>query len=419
MTPAKSSFPLAISADRRYLVDQEGKPFLIHGDTAWSIISALTKDEAELYLANRAAKGFNAIIVNLVEHKFNGPLNRYGEHPFKNPEDLSIPNDNYFDHADWVIQRAADYGIVVFLAPLYLGYKHKANDDGWYHEAHISGMNKCWKYGQYVGKRYTRFNNIVWMMGGDRNPDGVVDEVNSLIQGIKDYDTHALFAAHAHPDETTAERYGWGGWLDLNSTYTYQIVHKKLLLDYNRKPVMPFILMETTYEGEHNASAVQIRRQAYWATLCGACGQFLGNRPTWLFDPGWQSAIDAVGSQDMVHLKAFYTSRPWFNLVPDQKHEVLTDGLGEFNGMDYLTAARTADGSTLMAYMPTARTVTIDMSKLSGSKLSAWWFDPGSGDAQPAGEFQTTGVQQLTPPGEGDWCLVIDNKELNLPSPGR
>jgi hypothetical protein len=280
-------------------------------------------------------------------------------------------------------------------------------------------MNKCWKYGQYVGKRYTRFNNIVWMMGGDRNPDGVVDEVNSLIQGIKDYDTHALFAAHAHPNETTAERYGWGGWLDLNSTYTYQIVHKKLLLDYNRKPVMPFILMETTYEGEHNASAVQIRRQAYWATLCGACGQFLGNRPTWLFDPGWQSAIDAVGSQDMVHLKAFYTSRPWFNLVPDQKHEVLTDGLGEFNGMDYLTAARTADGSTLMAYMPTARTVTIDMSKLSGSKLSAWWFDPGSGDAQPAGEFQTTGVQQLTPPGEGDWCLVIDNKELNLPSPGR
>jgi len=415
---SSSAFPLAISANRRYLVDQEGKSFLIHGDTAWSIITALTKDEAEQYVANRAAKGFNAIIVNLVEHKFNGPLNRYDEHPFINPEDLSTPNDKYFEYADWVIQRAADYGIVVFLAPLYLGYGHKANDDGWYHEAHISGVNKCWKYGQYVGKRYARFNNIVWMMGGDRNPDGVVEEVNSVLLGIKDFDTQALFAAHAHPDETTAERYGWGGWLDLNSTYTYQIVHKKLLMDYNHRPVMPFVLMETTYEGEHNASPVQIRRQAYWATLCGACGQFLGNRPIWLFDPGWQDAINAVGSQDMVHLRAFYTSRPWYNLVPDQKHEVVTGGLGEFNGMDYLAAARTADGSTLIAYMPTARTVTVDLSKLSGASLRAWWFDPRSGQAQSAGEYSTTGPLHFSPPAEGDWGLVIDDAGKNYAPPG-
>ena len=418
MAQSSSAFPLAISANRRYLVDQEGKSFLIHGDTAWSIITALTKDEAEQYVANRAAKGFNAIIVNLVEHKFNGPLNRYDEHPFINPEDLSTPNDKYFEYADWVIQRAADYGIVVFLAPLYLGYGHKANDDGWYHEAHISGVNKCWKYGQYVGKRYARFNNIVWMMGGDRNPDGVVEEVNSVLLGIKDFDTQALFAAHAHPDETTAERYGWGGWLDLNSTYTYQIVHKKLLMDYNHRPVMPFVLMETTYEGEHNASPVQIRRQAYWATLCGACGQFLGNRPIWLFDPGWQDAINAVGSQDMVHLRAFYTSRPWYNLVPDQKHEVVTGGLGEFNGMDYLAAARTADGSTLIAYMPTARTVTVDLSKLSGASLRAWWFDPRSGQAQSAGEYSTTGPLHFSPPAEGDWGLVIDDAGKNYAPPG-
>ena len=29
-----------------------------------------------------AGKGFNAIIVNLVEHKFKGPQNRYGDYPF-------------------------------------------------------------------------------------------------------------------------------------------------------------------------------------------------------------------------------------------------------------------------------------------------------------------------------------------------
>lgn len=100
-----------------------------------------------------------------------------------------------------------------------------------------------------------------------------------------------------------------------------------------------FFLIETTYEGEHNASAVQIRRQAYWAILCGATGRVMGNRPIWLFDPDWQTAIDATGSQDMARLKELFTYRPWYDLVPDEKHEVVVDGLGEFRGLDYFAAA--------------------------------------------------------------------------------
>ena len=418
MPQTQPTFPLSVSANHRYLVDGAGQPFLVHGDTAWSIITALTRPEAEQYLTNRAAKGVNALIINLIEHRFNGPLTRSGEHPFTDPQDLSTPNDQYFDYADWVLRRAAELGMLVFLAPMYLGYRHPADDDGWYHEAHLGGMNKCWKYGQYLGKRYAGFNNIVWMMGGDRNADGVVDEVNSLMTGIKNFDKHALFAAHAHPEETTADKYGWGGWLDLNSTYTYMIVHKKLLADYNRRPVMPFILMESSYEGEHNASPVQIRRQAYWSILCGACGQFLGNNPMWLFNPGWKEALESSGSRDMVHLKAFFTARPWYNLTPDQKHEIITGGLGEFNGMDYLAAAATADRKTLMAYLPSARTIAIDLGKLSGARLRGWWFNPRNGEAQPTGEFQP-GIQQMMPPAEGDWGLVIDDKELNLGAPGK
>jgi len=65
-------YPLAVSASRRYFVDQNGAPVLLHGDAAWSLITALTKPEAEAYLEDRRRTGFNAIIVNLIEHKFNG-----------------------------------------------------------------------------------------------------------------------------------------------------------------------------------------------------------------------------------------------------------------------------------------------------------------------------------------------------------
>ncbi len=419
MPISDTAFPLKISANRRYLVDQNDKPFLLHGDTAWSLISALQANEVEEYLANRAAKGFNALIVNLVEHHFNGPLNRQGEHPFTDPLDLSTPNARYFEYADWVLQKCADYGFVVLLAPLYLGYKNPADTEGWYYETHMSGSNRCYRYGQFLGERYGHRKNLIWMMGGDRNPDGVQDQINSLLTGIKRTDKQSLFTAHPHPDESMPARYGWGGWLDLNGTYSYQILQKKLLMDYNHKPTMPFILLETTYEGEHNASAVQIRRQAYWANLCGATGQFLGNRPIWLFDPGWQEAIDGQGSRDMVHVKTLFESRPWYDLIPDQQHTVVTDGLGEFNGTDYLAAAMTRDGTTLIAYMPTARTISVDLAKFNGTAVASWWFDPRNGTAVPAGEFAAGRPQSFTPPGGSDWVLVLDDAAQRLPAPGR
>src|SRR3954464_7617352 len=39
----ESAFPLAISADGRYLVDQNNQPFLITGDSAWSLIAQLSQ----------------------------------------------------------------------------------------------------------------------------------------------------------------------------------------------------------------------------------------------------------------------------------------------------------------------------------------------------------------------------------------
>ena len=208
------------------------------------------------------------------------------------------------------------------------------------------------------------------------------------------------------------------GWLDLNTTYTYGIVHQKLLADFNRQPAMPFVLIESTYEGEHNASAVQIRRQAYWAILSGATGQFMGNRPMWLFDPGWEAALNSAGAEDMQRLYLLFTSRSWYDLVPDQKHEVVVDGLGEFNGMDYLAAARSADGGTVMAYLPTTRTITIEMGKVSGTLAAAWWFNPRTGQATSGGKFATTGKKQFTPPADGDWVLVLDDAGRNLSAPG-
>ena len=417
---------LAVSGNHRYLVDAENVPFLLQGDAAWSLMVTLGKADVSLYLSNRREKGFNAVLVNLIEHKFckNPPRNAEGEQPFATPGDFTTPNERYFAHADWIIREAAKNGIYVLLAPIYLGYV--GTDEGWFKELIALSPDKCLEYGRFLGRRYKDFDNIIWVMGGDRNPDSALERVDLIALGIKEHDDAHLFTAHCAPENMAFSQYGGGGWLNFNTVYTYQLIHPQLYSAYRKEPAEPFILIESSYEGEHNSSDVQIRRQAYWTILCGGCGHVFGNNPIWHFDgPGlfpvnvtWQQAMDLAGSVSMKHWGNLFRSRKWYELVPDMKHEVVTKGLGEFLGLDYLATARTADGSTAIAYMPTRRSITVDLSRISGSQAQAWWFDPRSGAANTAGTLATRGLREFSPPGEGDWVLVLDDASKRLPKPG-
>jgi hypothetical protein len=415
---AAEPYPLRVSSDHRHLIDQDGKQFLVQGDAAWSLISALSKEEAEKYLEARRRQGFNAIIVNLIEHHFNGPVDRYGDGPFMTAGDFSSPNEKYFAHAEWIIRKANEKGIVVFLAPIYLGYI--GTEEGWIKELTAAGPKKAHNWGRYVGERYGKYANVIWVIGGDRNPDKARESVDAVADGILEVDHHRhLMTAHCHPENSAVDQYREEGWLDLNTTYTYGIVHEKVAVDYRREPLMPFVMIESTYENEHNASPVQVRRQAYWSILGGATGQFFGNMPIWRFDSGWEAALNSTGSNDTIRLGSLFHSRAWHQLIPDEKHEIVVDGLGEFLGLDYLAAARTSDGVTVIAYLPSRRTFTVDLTKISGKAVAAWWFNPSSGKVIFAGQFPTIGKQEFTPAQEGDWVLVLDDADRHLPAPGQ
>jgi len=416
--PVGTDLPLRVSENHRYLVDRRGSPFLLQGDAGWSLIANATQPEAELYLQSRQAKGFNAVLVNLIEHKFarNAPRNAYGEAPFASPADLASPNAKYFDHADWVIRKAAEHGIVVLLAPVYLGYT--GLDEGFYDEVMAAGPEKCLAYGRFLGQRYRDFDNILWVMGGDRDPGPARENVDMVAYGIRESDRRHLMTAHCHSESYPPEQYP-GSWMQVATSYAYEIVHQRLAWDYARKPPMPLFLIESVYEGEHNASQLQVRRQAYWAILCGEFGHVMGNFPVWSFGPGWQAALDSPGSAALMHWGRLFRSRPWNELVPDTDHKLVTGGIGEYWGFDYLAAAATPDGGTAVAYMPDARTITVDLSRLARGRANAWWFDPRTGSATAAGSFPAEGTRPFTPPAPGDWVLVLDDASLKRAAPGQ
>jgi hypothetical protein len=128
--------------------------------------------------------------------------------------------------------------------------------------------------------------------------------------------------------------------------------------------------------------------------------------------------MEKPGSMGMMHWGRLFRSRAWQALVPDRDHKIVTEGVGEFWGLDYLAAAAAPDGSLMIAYMPDARPITVDLARLSKEAIKAWWFNPRDGSSILVGIFPPAGPRVFTPPGPRDWVLVADHESMKLRAPG-
>ena len=420
---AHPAYPLKDSSTGRYLVDQRGRPFMIVGDSPQSMIVNLSLADAKLFIANRAAAGFNSLWINLLCVKYTGGRADGSTYdhivPFTKPGDLERPNERYFKRVDAMIRLAGRYGMNVFLDPIETG--------GWLSVLKSNGPAKAFAYGRYLGKRYAKFPNIIWMSGNDfqdwKDPssDAVV---LAVAKGIKSVDRRHLQTVELNIGvSTSSDDVRWLPLLGLDAAYTYSPTYAEVLQDYTRKSPLPVFMVEAGYEFEQNSSSISpgtpdtLRRQEYWSLLSGATGQLYGNHYTWQFLSDWKSHLDTPGSQQIGYLVKLFRGRPWYQLVPDL-HTLLTSGYGTYtqNGSvdssDYATAAQTPDGKLAMVYLPTPRMFTLDMSKLAAGAV-AQWFDPTAGTFTPASPLSQDGTTaSFRPPdknsaGDRDWVLVL------------
>jgi hypothetical protein len=405
------SYPLKVSPNGHYLVDQNNKPFRIQGDSAQSLIANATYSEAEQYLSDRQAKGFNTININLIEHRFavHAPADRNGDQPFFRPADFSAPNDAYFAYADSIIDLAASKGLLVSFAAMYMGYGGR--QEGWWKVLNnpVNTQSVCFEFGRYVGNHYKDRKNIFWVIGGDYSPPaGSEGEARLLkyMQGIKAAGATQPWAADWSPDTNSTDQLAFAPFLDLNAVYAYDdgkhpgLVHVQASRAYTYMPSKPAYLKETGYEDEHESDGEPafVRKYQYDAFLGGAtAGVFFGNRDVWGFatkdwwsgfafgHAPWQTRLNSPGAYDMVRLGNLLDSIPWFDLIPRNAlpaRKLVVQGGGNFSAGDYISAAITSDGKALLAYIPPtskpSTPFTVDLAALAGLPI-ARWFDPSSG----------------------------------------
>jgi len=415
--PGPVHFPLRVGPTSRTLVDADAHPFLMHGEAAWSLVVELTREDATLYLDDRQMRGVNTLLVNLIEHMFasDAPRNAYGESPFRDTTDFTTTNDAYFDHAEWIVSEAEARGMMVLLAPAYVGYGGGA--EGWWVEMSGMPLAICTAYGDYVAGRLAAHPNIVWVEGGDYLPPaGSAGEACALAvtRAIQARIPSSLHTGHWARGSSSRDSVAFTPLLQLDAFYTDETTHPRALDEYARSSPRPTFLIEARYEGEGPDRAT-FRRQSWWVMTSGASGHVTGNGPIWRFGAGWQAELGSAGSRDMQQLRAALDTDAFATLVPDAAHAVVTGGYGTRGGTGYVTAAAAVDGSLAIAYVPDAasRTLTVDLARFAGA-VSASWRDPTDGTTTPVtgSPFAASGTRDFAVPGTNasgarDWLLVL------------
>jgi hypothetical protein len=457
---------LKTSADGHYLIYEDGTPFFWLGDTGWEMLCRLNREEMATYLENRKLKGFNVIQTVLISEfiHMDKATNYYGDSIFikENPEKPLItkgsnPDNNleydYWDHVDYAVKTAEAKGLYMALVATWGEWVIPRTD-----KPLFNTQEQAYNYGWFIGDRYHNSPNIIWILGGDRQPDerkegvalwrsmaeGIADGTNNIknMDGKADYTTtlmtHHSFNSSSkwfHKDEWI-DFHTWGSYhAEVNNTRAYL----DAISDWNLPDPKPTLNSEPCYEGHGINYAIQdngvftstdVRLSAYWGVFSGAAGFTYGAQPIWQFTDktrkklsemtysDWKTGMDLPGAFQMAFLKKIVESQSIFKMVPDQS--MIASGQGDC--ANYIAVMRGKTNACI--YIPSGGKPVIKLGLISGKKVEASWFDPRTGETTLIGEFENAGEKTFSVPGMSkeltwlksgrgcDWVLILESMSI-------
>lgn len=426
---------LKTSESKRYLMNTDGEPFFYLGDTAWELFHKMSREEAEIYLQNRAENRFNVIqavalaeLDGLERPNFYGrkPLlqNQFGEYDPTLP-DVSETEYDYWKHVDFIIEQAEELGLYIGLLPTW-GDKYNRC---WGSGPVIFTPENAFVYGRWLAERYRKRSNIIWILGGDRPLENEFHNavIDQMAAGIRAGDQHKFLMTFHPCGESSSSQYVHNKeWLDFNmmqSGHGAKHVESYHMILHDRElfPIKPVLDGEPCYE-DHPIGfeakngyfdAFDVRNKLYWNAFSGACGNVYGHHSIWSVNHNheekpsdyiimdWKSALERPGGHDVrifMQLQQEYSALacvPCPSLVKNN------------NGGANFTAACQCSNYALV-YIPNGLRVALSPNLVLGFSC-AHYFDVRTGC-----HFPHFGVPQngaFVPPSAGrnnDWVLILE-----------
>jgi hypothetical protein len=433
-TSGAGVFPLQVHASGRYLTQNDGTPFIAVGDTPWSLAVNCTNAQIDSYLADRAAKGCNAILFSSIEHGYSSQTPVYnnadGIAPFTVMSPVNwVLNNAYWNRVDYIVNSAKALDMACFITPAYTGYG--SGSDGWLGDYSGASDATLQAYGAALANRYTQ-GNVVWVLGGDDAND--VEAVGNygsgttpnrtkqwqIVLGIRSVRTTDLITGHtarnttgpvsgeAHKAWTT----GYTGF-NLNNVYAMEDTTDAptLTATARTRTGFPFFMIEAGYENTDASDLSGIIPAIQTVLGGGLVGWFGGHDALWHMG----SQVPSTGAASVLstylsgswlmhqNFGALLTSYQWHKLEAKTDTSLVTTSLG--TGANTICPALASDNTFAMIWTPGAN-FTVNMAAFAPSSVRARWWNFDTGAFTAIANYANTGTQAFTAP--GNRILVLD-----------
>ncbi|MHB8902425.1 MAG: apiosidase-like domain-containing protein [Thermoguttaceae bacterium] len=415
---------LKVGPNRRYLVFDDGTPFLWMGDTAWAAPMLATDSEWDVYLRDRAAKHFTLIQVAPAP-QWAGQTDRAGQRPFFDQACTKI-NPAFWQAFDRKIHEANRQGFVVLLVGL-MEPVHRYPDSA----------AACLFARHIIARLYGNF--VIFSPSFDSKFMPLADEV-----GLAARQATAVHLLTQHPGTPSREpipiytmEYYDRPYLDIAGVQTghnggdrRRCAHHAvewILHAWRHEPHKPVVNLEAMYDGQGERAwqAVDARSLAWRSWLSGAkgytygagdvppkCPQGSGGVWKWVTDPDkpdyWRKALQWESSLEMQVLHDLLASTEWWNLEP--AHELILNQPDDVTRR--MVLAHLPERDFAIGYLPGDDPLDLDLSKFS-TPLTARWFDPVTGRSTPVpGTRANRSSHRFQTPAPGDWVLILEASNL-------
>jgi hypothetical protein len=442
--------------NRRHFSDTLGNPVLLIGDSPQNLPQKLTIAQMRTYFADCKSKGINLCWVCIDGQPTDraiemAPIDKKG-----NPEfipggtpinwDISRVNPEYFlQTIDSILILAEGYGIYINLMPMSQCYWSPENITA-------NSPQKCFDYGVWIGNRYKKQRNILWLFGND-NLDS--SRQCPIARGILSTGDNHLMSIHVYnpkawgpdPDNDANGESGnffkhlpnsTMGWVTYNNLYSDMEVFNQthfIFNEYMKSDIMPILMTEGPYQklGDYKwqVATNQVERGLNYRVAMG--GEFGGAYTygcDWLQQPTipWDKYLNLGARPHIKFFSDLFKNRPWWNMKPDWSGIFLTAttlaGGSDIKNNNYTMAAYDAvNGKLGIVYCTQMQTVTLNLSKMS-EPVNVRWYDPTTGNFSNinGSPFANNAAFQFTTPSivhsevntdnsaetSNDWVLVVE-----------
>jgi hypothetical protein len=411
-----------VALDQRHLEHADGRPFFWLADTVWNGARASELKDWQFYAGIRASQRFTVVQWAAAPGEDLRNESAYGGFP----ERIAI-NPDYFRRLDAKLDVLGQAGILSAISPL-RELSSQTNvltalpDD----QAELLV--------RYIVARWGA-DPVAWLIAfegdsGARNV-GRWKRIGQAVFGARAHAPVVLFPGDTQwlldefRDQKWVDVFGYQSVTDVTDDALKWTFTGPLAAEWKKEPARPLIPF-TPYENGvigqtgKRFSSDDVRHAAYWSLLLAPpAGVSYGGQGVANWDtnvgpkdeqtkaadlPMWRKALFMPAAKQMSALAWIMTSIDFWRLRPEPK--AVAAQPGEQSPRRFIAAAGTEARDLSIVYAPEDRTLDLFLDALPISPAVSW-FNPRTGENNPAVAVLAGRSCQFPTPDPGDWLLVL------------